>query len=291
MSPEERQLIQGLFDRIKAAGDGPRDREAEAYIAEAVKAAPHAPYLLAQTTIVQDQALRAASERLQQLEAQVRDLNERLAQQPPQQQGGGFLSGLGSLFGGQPQQPPQQQAWGRRPPQQGGWGGQPQQPYGQPFDRNGQPMGGPAGGPWGQPQGGQMGGPQMGGPWGQQPGMMGGGMMGQPGGGGFLKGALGAAAGVAGGVLLADSIKGLFAGGHDPHGVSAGVADAGAGDAGAADLASAQGGDTIINNYYGDQGPQQADAGGFSTGGDYQNADYDPGYDAGYDYGDDSTDV
>ncbi|WP_374307030.1 DUF2076 domain-containing protein [Methylocella sp.] len=296
MSPEERQLIQGLFDRIKAAGDGPRDKEAEAFINDAVRALPYAPYLLAQTTIVQDQALRAANDRLQQLEAEVADLNERLRQAPQPQQGGGFLGGLGSLFGGgqpqprpeppqgygqrQPQQggwsgQPQQGGWGGQP-QGGGWGGGPQQPYGQPFP-GGQPGGfGPQGGPWGGPQGG------FGGPMGAGP--MGGG------GGGFLRGALGAAAGVAGGVLLADSIKGLFAGSGNPLGIGEGVAGAESKAGADADLASNEGGgDTIINNYYGDQGAQQADAGGFGGGSDYQNADYDPGFDS--DYGDDSTDV
>lgn len=285
MSPEERQLIQGLFDRIKAAGDGPRDKEAEAFINDAVRALPYAPYLLAQTTIVQDQALRAANDRLQQLEAEVADLNDRLRQAPQPQQGGGFLGGLGSLFGGgQPQPRPEPpQGYGQRPaggpwggpPQQGGWGGQPQGGGwgGQPPQQG---FGGPQGGPWGGPQGG------FGGPMGAGP--MGGG------GGGFLRGALGAAAGVAGGVLLADSIKGLFAGSGNPLGIGEGVAGAGSKAGADADLASNEGGgDTIINNYYGDQGAQQADAGGFGGGSDYQNADYDPGFDS--DYGDDSTDV
>jgi uncharacterized protein len=90
MSPEERQLLQGLFERIQNAGAAPRDKDAEAFIQDAVKALPYAPYLLAQTVIVQDQALRAANDRLQQLEAQVRDLEQHAA--PQQQGGGGFVS-------------------------------------------------------------------------------------------------------------------------------------------------------------------------------------------------------
>ena len=34
MSPEERQLLAGLFDRMKSASSAPRDQEAEAFIAE-----------------------------------------------------------------------------------------------------------------------------------------------------------------------------------------------------------------------------------------------------------------
>ncbi|MGO9673182.1 MAG: DUF2076 domain-containing protein [Methylocella sp.] len=232
MSPEERQLLQGLFERIQNAGAAPRDRDAEAFIQDAVKALPYAPYLLAQTVIVQDQALRAANDRLQQLEAQVRDLEQHA--QPQQAGAGGFLGGLGSLFGGNPPPPARGPApspgWNQQPPQQ--------QNYGQ------------QAGPWGAPQGGPMGGP-MGGA-----GAFGGGPFGGPSqGGGFLKGALGAAAGVAGGVLLADSIKGLFGGHNNPLGIGAGVPGI---DQGLAGLGGGR--ETIVNNYYGDDALRQQDA-------------------------------
>jgi hypothetical protein len=238
MSPEERQLLQGLFERIQNAGAAPRDQDAEAFIQDAVKALPYAPYLLAQTVIVQDQALRAANDRLQQLESQVRDLEQRAA--PPQQAGaGGFLGGLGSLFGGNPPPPPPPRApspgWNQQPPQ--GWQPPQQQNYGQ------QP------GPWGAPQGGPMGG-GPGGAFGGGP--FGGG---GPQGGGFLKGALGAAAGVAGGVLLADSIKGLFGGHNNPLGIGAGVPGI---DQGLAGLGGGR--ETIVNNYYGDDALRRQDA-------------------------------
>ncbi|WPP04600.1 DUF2076 domain-containing protein [Methylocella tundrae] len=268
MSPEERQLLTGLFDRIQSAGANPRDKEAEAFIEDAVKALPYAPYLLTQTTIVQDQALRAANDRLQQLEAQVRDLEQRAAQ--PQQGGGSFLGGLGSLFGGgnpQPSPPPQQPrapspGWGQ-PPQQGGWQQPPQQQ--------------PAGGPWGAPQGGPMGGGFGGG------GPMGGPMGGQ--GGGFLKGALGAAAGVAGGVLLADSIKGLFGGHNNALGIGAGVPGV---DQGLAGLGGGR--ETVVNNYYGDDAVRQQDA---QQDADQDQDDIQDAADYSSDYGDDdnSTDV
>ena len=239
MSPEERQLLQGLFERIQNAGSAPRDKDAEAFISDAVKALPYAPYLLAQTVIVQDQALRAANDRLQQLEAQVRDLE---AHAPPQQAGaGGFLGGLGSLFGGgapqsapQPPLPPAHApspGWNQAPPQ-GGWQQPPQQNYA------------PQPGPWGAPQGGIGAGPFGGPP--QQ-------------GGGFLRGALGAAAGVAGGVLLADSIKGLFGGANNSLGIGAGVPGVGQGLGGLGGGLGGGGNETIVNNYYGDDALRQQD--------------------------------
>jgi len=225
MSPEERQLLAGLFDRVRSAAATPRDREAEAFIDDSVRAQPYAPYFLAQTVIVQEQALRAANDRLKELESKVEEL-----QQSKPAGSGGFLSGLGlgGLFGGG------------------------QQPAPAP-----RPMGPPPGGPWqqpqafggGQPQGGvPYGAPPAPGPWGGQP---------QSGGGGgsFLHGALGAAAGVAGGVLLADSIRGLF--GHNSLGIGSGFGGGGLGSG----LGGGVGGETIVNNYYGsDQGSSAQDA-------------------------------
>jgi len=214
MSPEERQLLNGLFDRTRGAAANPRDKEAEALIADAVKTQPYAPYLLAQTVLVQEQALRAANDRLQELEAHVQQL-EAQAQQP---QSGGFLGGLGSLFGGGNPAPRAPQ-----PPQGGSpWG---QQQYAPPPPQGGNFQGGP----WG-------GAPQQGGPWGAP----------QAGGGGFLKGALGAAAGVAGGVLLADSIRNLMGGHHNSLGIGDGFGGAGGISSGLG------GGETVINNYYND---------------------------------------
>ncbi|TLG79188.1 DUF2076 domain-containing protein [Methylocystis sp. B8] len=228
MSPEERQLIAGLFERIKSAASTPRDQQAEAFINEQVKAQPAAPYLLAQTVIVQDQALQGANARIEELEARVQELESKPA--------GSFLGGL---FGGgrpAPQRPPQPQA---RP--NGPWGPQPG-------------MNPVAGGY--APQG-----------WGQQ----------QPptsDSGGFLRGALGTAAGVAGGVLLADGIRSLFT-----HGAGyGGMANLGIGSG-----FTPTGGDTVINNYYGDQSGA-TDAGydaGYDDRAGAQDADYDSGYDDG----------
>ncbi len=255
MSPEERQLLTGLFDRVRAAAGNPRDKEAEALIADEAKAQPYAPYLLAQTVIVQDQALTAANERLQELEGKVRQLESQAASQP--RGSGGFLGGLGALFGGsapaprRPVGPPPQVGapWQQQP--QGNWQ-QPPQGYGQP----------PQQGPWGGQQG-------------QQGGMMG---------GSFLKGALGTAAGVAGGVLLADTIRGLFTGpSHGGLGIGEGFGPRG-------------GGETIGNNDHGvadnaggtDAGFQDA---GFPDPGVQDANDYDSGFDSDFGGDDGSQDI
>ena len=91
MFPQERQVLADLFERVRSAAASPRDAEAEAFIADAVRAQPYAPYLLAQTALVQQHALEAAAQRIQELEAK--------AAHPAQESG--FLGNLGrSLFGG-----------------------------------------------------------------------------------------------------------------------------------------------------------------------------------------------
>ena len=245
MSPEERQLITGLFDRMRPAAAQQRDRDAESLISDQVRTQPYAPYLLAQTVIVQDQALRAANDKIQQLEDAVKK------QQPAssQPEDTSFLGGIGrSIFGS----PNPEHA---RPtvPTTGGHGPAPLPQEPGPYRGQGYPgQGAPAGGPWGQAASGAGG-------------MFGGGA---GGGGGFMKGALGAAAGVAGGVLLADGIRGLFSGGHNPYGIASGF---GGGDGGMGGFGN-PGGETIINNYYDDtnQGQDVPDNGGWSgdTGGD-----------------------
>ncbi len=83
------------------------------------------------------------------------------------------------------------------------------------------------------------------------------------GGGGFLKGALGAAAGVAGGVLLADSIRGLFSGGaHNSLGIASGFDGGGFGNSG---------GETVVNNYY--ESPQDSGNDGQQDVADYGDDD------------------
>jgi len=69
MQAEERDLITGLFDRLRPFDSQPRDPEAERLIANSVSHQPSAVYLLTQTVLVQEQALKAAQERIAELEA------------------------------------------------------------------------------------------------------------------------------------------------------------------------------------------------------------------------------
>ncbi|KFI24735.1 hypothetical protein CG51_17395 [Haematobacter missouriensis] len=148
MDHNDKQAITGLFGKLAdVERQSPqRDREAEAFIAQQVARQPGAPYYLAQTVVVQEQALNAAEARIADLEAQVH---------AARQGQGGFLS---RLLGGPGAQP------------------RPRQPAGQSL---GQPAPGMA-----------------------QPGRS----------GGFLGGAAQTAMGVAGGMMLANAIGGMFAG-------------------------------------------------------------------------------
>ena len=131
MTPDERKLLSELFDRVQTASANRRDPEAESFIAENVRTQPYAPYLLAQAVIVQEEGLKTAASRIEQLE---RELAEAKAQPAA---GGSFL---GSMFGGgarapvpAPQPQPQASPWGSQrggsvpsvsPQQSGGWGTQ-----------------------------------------------------------------------------------------------------------------------------------------------------------------------
>jgi hypothetical protein len=93
MTPQERELITTLFDRLAPLESAPRDGDAERAIAEGLARAPHAVYPLVQTVLVQDEALKAANARIEELEAA---LGEPDAGRPQ----GGFLDTMrDSLFG------------------------------------------------------------------------------------------------------------------------------------------------------------------------------------------------
>lgn len=208
MSPEERQLLTDLFTRIRAAATGPRDREAEALIEQAMREQPAAAYYLAQAVIVQEKALAAAAERMRALESQIESL-ERAGPQQQAASAGGFL---GSIFGST-------STAASEPASAGPWSRTARNSYAPP-----QP---PAPQAYGAPWGGN-----------QPP---------QPAsaGGGFLRGALGTAAGVAGGMLLANSISGLFSG----HSTLSGIGS----PSGSASLPGTEViEETVVNNYYGD---------------------------------------
>jgi uncharacterized protein len=70
MTPQETQLVNDLFDRLAKLESAPRDAAAERLIADGLQRAPHAVYALVQTTLVQDEALKRANARIEELQAQ-----------------------------------------------------------------------------------------------------------------------------------------------------------------------------------------------------------------------------
>ena len=183
MSPEERTLITGLFDRIRDAGAIDKDRQAETLIRDAVRQLPDAPYVLVQSVLLQENALADAQARIQELEDRVAELEAQQA--PPTRSSGSFLGGANKAAS----------PWGRGTAASVPVTGRAAQDSEPRYD------------PVGSRQPGYMQPPP---PQAQAPA--------PSSSGGFFRSAMAAAAGVAGGVLLSDSIKGMMGGGHsDTH--------------------------------------------------------------------------
>jgi len=68
MQQQERDLIADLFGRLQQFENQPRDAEAERLIASSVARQPASPYLLVQTVLVQEEALKQAKARIAELE-------------------------------------------------------------------------------------------------------------------------------------------------------------------------------------------------------------------------------
>ena len=181
MTPEERSILQSFLADL---GDTPNvtiDAEAEAMINDAVRANPHAAYLLVQHAILADQALHAAQ-----------------AQLASQAQPSSFLSAPATTSTPAPAAPTVAPAdapamapvWGERGSTLGGSG---QAPYGAyPSDGYG---GQTYAGPWA----GQGGAPVQSSPFAANSGL-----------GGFLRGAGQMAVGVAAGDFLFQGIENIF---------------------------------------------------------------------------------
>src|SRR5215213_10314368 len=231
MNDQERQVISDIFRRLEQVANQPRDPEAERFIAEKLRQQPYAPYALAQAVFVQEQALANLQAENEQLRAEV----DHASRQPQQ---GGFLS---SIFGGGASRPPGP-AYNTPPVRQAS-------PWGQPH---------PPQQPYGAPQGGMMGGAP--GPWG-------GGMMQRGGGGGFLGTALSTAAGVAGGMMIANALTNAFGGDNNPSSEASSLAGLGGADQ-TADAGNAGITDSLYNTPQDNQTPQD-NPGDFSDfGGD-----------------------
>jgi uncharacterized protein len=196
MTPQERQMIDDLFDRLARLESAARDPDAVAAIAQGLRQAPNAVYALVQTVLVQDEALKRANSRIQELEA---------AGAPAPQPSGGFLDSMRDAIFGQEQPhgsvpnvppPASRPVWnsGQVMQQTQSPGPSDQAPYGQ--TSYGQTQ---YGQPYGAPQ------PPMGG------------------GGSFLGTAAAAAAGMIGGSLLLGSIRSMMGGSHHGFGDAAGL--------------------------------------------------------------------
>ncbi len=176
MNSEEQTLIDGLFSRLQQAetDSAPRDAQAEARIKEHMARQPAVGYYMTQSILVQEHALQSLDAQNKQQAQQIQQLQDELqrakATQPAPASGGGFLS---SIFGGgsrEPQPAPSNSG--------GGWREPARPSFNQPApQQNYQPAQAPAAAPAGS---------------------------------GFLGGAMKIAAGVAGGVLLAEGISSLF---------------------------------------------------------------------------------
>jgi len=92
MTPQERQRVTELFDRLAQLETAPRDAEAERAMADGLARAPHAIYPLVQTVLVQDEALRRADARIRELSGQAEGAQE----------SGGFLDSMRNVLMGGP---------------------------------------------------------------------------------------------------------------------------------------------------------------------------------------------
>jgi uncharacterized protein len=113
MTPSERRLLAILFDRLRGTGAVPRNPEADRLIKAELKQQPHAGYVLVQTVLAQDLALRRAGAKMGELERQIELLK---AASPAG--AASFLGDLGdSAAAGDMVQPePRSAAAGRRRP-------------------------------------------------------------------------------------------------------------------------------------------------------------------------------
>jgi hypothetical protein len=276
MTPQEQQLVADLFDRLASLEGQRRDPDAERLIREGLGRAPNSVYALVQSVLVQDEALKRANGRIEELERAIA---------APAESGGGFLDSMRNAIMGRDQprgSVPSVRASGMG--SSGVWGSGP---------GAGQPQGAPQAGPQGYPQG--------------YPQQQGGYPTGAPtagGGSSFLGTAAATVAGVVGGAMLLDGIRSMmgshhsFAGDYDHAGGGAHAAaspwdsggDRGSGnlarDAGLGDIGGGGGNraaahdDSSRSGFLSDnagdeaddQGDDDFDAGDMGGGGDYDTA-------------------
>ena len=191
MTPDEHRMIEDFFGRLESQGTPDKDRDAERLIADELRRNPDAAYMLVQTALVYEHQFGEMEQRIRDLEEQV--ANAGRASQPQ----GSFLGGrLGSRsatatasssagFGASPSQRGQAP---RAAAAASPWGGSTPAPV-RDTARDAPRAEGRAS-PWSARQ--------------AQPA--------QQGGGGFFRSAMATAAGVAGGLMLGDALRGMLGG-------------------------------------------------------------------------------
>jgi hypothetical protein len=228
MTPQEQQLVADLFDRLSSLEDQRRDPDAERLIREGLGRAPNSVYALVQTVLVQDEALKRANARIEELQR---------ATAAPAESGGSFLDSVRSMISGHDE--PRGSVPSVKPGGMGSsgvWGAQPD---------TGAASGPASGQPWGNPSYPQGGYPPPPPPGYQPAGYPPAGAPPMGGGGSFLGTAAATVAGVVGGAMLLNGIRSMmgphqtFSPGHDPTGGMTHAAspwDSGSGDHGSGHL-------------------------------------------------------
>ncbi len=228
MTPQEKDMLQGLTDRINNTQLTEKDPEAEQFLQQSLGRNPDALYIAAQTILVQQYALEQSQKQLADAKAQLEQ-----AQQQPRH----TTTFLGNLLGikddpAPPTQPqytpvpnppppaPAGSFWASRP------GYAPQQSASPPFSSPQPPP------QYAQPQYGQ---PQYAPPQSQS--------------GGFLRSAMTTAAGVAAGALAFEGIESLMHGFEHQGGYGNNMGNFGGGGGAPRE--------EVINNYYGDSSPSE----------------------------------
>ncbi len=225
MTAQEQDMINGLIDRVQKTQLQEKDPEAERLLQQGLSRNPDSLYILAQTVLVQQYALDQAGQQLSTLKAQVEQLQTQQQHPKPATSFLGGLFGSGSTERTTAPAAPTPQSGGQYTPVPGY---APQGNYAQP---------GYAPPIYGGPQFGTQ--PQQG--------------------GGFLRGAMQTAAGVAAGALTFEGVESLM------HGFGNSMSGMGGG-----------GGrpEEIVNNYY---GSGENDRGSNFADDDRSGGDTDPG--------------
>lgn len=226
MTAQEQGMIDDLVERVRSTPVADKDVEAERHLQQTLGTVPDALYVLTQTVLVQQYGLTQAKAQIESLQSQVEQMQRQQATVPSSAKGGSFLSRIfGTDEGNSPQIPAGTQGYGS-PGQTASTG------FGPASNAGYQTVNYAPAPQAGYPPPPAYGGPGYGAPgYGPGPGspsLFGGG------GGGFMRGALQTAAGVAAGEMVFQGMEDLFRGfgGHESRGLA---------------------GESVVNNYYGDE--------------------------------------